>query len=162
MSQVNGISLLRDLILQHDLLKVEDRSAVIRLFDLLVIRVDPALVNEYFSQQVEAEALACYLQNRYAKLVDTLDELLTKQRADSYVVQGDRNDQGLKWTKETREYWLLGTNAHYNVRVEQLNQARRLQSLIKDVTTIVFKRHDKLEQLSNNYRRETSIDNRTA
>jgi predicted glycosyltransferase len=75
---------------------------------------------------------------------------------------GVRNDEGLKWTKDAKEQWLLSTDARYIVLSEEAQEAERLLYTLRDLANIIFTRDKKLEQLSINYRRETEIDKRTS
>lgn len=118
-------------------------------------------INEYHRMQVEAEAGSVYLRVRYDQVMEKFRTLIDKHKAGRFVELGPRDDEGLKWTKASKEQWLLGTDARYVALLDMLKQAERLHAMLRELSNIVFGRDRKLEQLSINYRREAEADRRT-
>ena len=162
MSTVDGVSLLEGLLLSSKALKQEDNPVISGVCSMLRIEQDHGFINDYFKQQVNLEATAVYLTSKYGALVDRWNRLIDRHKADRCMELGGRNDDGLRWTKEAKEQWLLNTDAKYVVFMDQQQEAERLLCTIRDLATIIFSRDKKLEQLSINYRRESEIDRRSS
>jgi hypothetical protein len=162
MSVPDGVKLLEEFITSSSALKEEDKGVVRSVCDRLRIGDSSAMVNDYFRTQVELEATAVYLTSKYGALMDRWRGLIEKHKAEKYMELGSRNDDGLKWTKEAKEQWLLSTDSRYSVLSDYCLQAERLLYTIRDLSTIVFGRNGKLEQLSINYRREQTADQRSS
>lgn len=160
MSDPDLVSLLENLIVSDQHLKSEDKSVVQKICRLLRIE-HPELINDYHRQQVEAEAGIVYLKARYDSLAEKMREKIEQHKAGQFVVLGDRNDEGLKWTKASKEQWLLGTDAQYVVFLRIYKEKERLAGIMRELANVVFGRDRKLEQLSINLRREAEADRRT-
>lgn len=154
----SGFTLLENLIVSHPHLKQEDHAVISKVCRLLEIQEEHVLINEYHRRQVELEATAVYLTGKYTALVKRFESVFNKHRAGKSVELGERNDEGLKWTRIAKENWLLGTDARYIALVDTLAEAQRLLMMLKGLSDVIFARDNKLEQLSINYRRETEAD----
>ena len=158
MAEIDGLVLLRDLLLSCKAIKDEDRSIVSNLCETLRIDQDYGFLNDYFRMQVQIEATQIYLLGKYNLLLDRWESLIDKHKAEKAFELGDRNQEGYKWTKESKEQWLLNSDARYILLREQAQEVKRFLGILKDLYTIVFTRANKLEQLSINYRREMRAD----
>jgi len=158
---MQGILLLQRFISNHPYLKVEDSSVVQRICEGLTITDNTGYINEHFRQQVEMEASVVYLANKYVVLVSKLQEILINHKAGKFIELGDKTDEGYKWTLKGKEVWLRGTDLEFLMHCENLIKAEQLLDVLKDLRSIVFNRDRKLEQVSNNYRKEVEIDKRT-
>lgn len=156
----DGITLLEQLILANESLKVEDHSVITNVCTGIRISSEAGDINEYFRRQVELEASVVYLSSKYGALLDRWRRLLDKHKAIQSVELGARNTEGLKWSKGSKEEWFLSMDPKYVVLKDQMHTVEKLFFTIRDLYTIVFDRNKKLEQLSINYRRETEIDKR--
>jgi len=159
---MDGIALLARQLVSNDNLKVDDREVVLNICELLRLKEESGLINTYLCQQVEAEAASTYLVCRYELQVTRYRHVIDEYRAGKYVELGDRNDEGLKWSKQGREQWLLAMDLEYPTKLEQLQNMESLLSALKGLQSIVFGRDRKLEQLSVNYRRELRSDKPSA
>ena len=157
---MDGISLLETAICDHPFLKVEDRNVVVSICNKIRISDDPGSINVYFREQVDAESAITYLLNRYISLIEKLNQLMNKHRAEVFLGLGDKTEEGYKWTKQSKEERLIATDSKYLSQLDQMNKAENLINLLKGLNTIVFNRDRKLEQLSINYRREFEADKR--
>lgn len=154
------IQLLEQQIISHPHLKEEDKAVVTQLCEF--IRIDTeADINEYFKLQVEAEAGVVYLKGKYSRLLNKFASIVEKHRSGKSVELGSRDPEGYKWNKASKHEWLTGTDARYAALVSTHKDVEVLSSIIKDLAQIVFNRDRKLEQLSNNYRREMQVDSNT-
>ncbi len=156
--EVDGISLLENHIRSHPYLKVEDQAVVSKVCLQIRLSEDPGLINSYLREQVEVEASVIYLVGRYSGLVSKLEKRLKESRAGFVFEMGDRSDSGFKINKADKEDTLLATNAKYALQVEILSDMGDLLNVLRGLSTIVFKRDFKLEQLSVNYRIEMRVD----
>ncbi len=155
-----GLDLLDKFIREHPFLKVEDHPVVEKLCRELRIQNQEGLINDYICGQTDHEATASYLLGRYTAFVNRLSAITAEYRAEHSTELGSRDEEGLKWTKLSKEEWLLAMNPGYIGKVETLRKAENLLTLVRDLHKITFNRDDKLGQLSNNYRRELKGDNR--
>jgi len=158
---MDGISLLEKEIRAHPYLKIEDHQVVHNTCNALRISEDPGLINEYFRGQIEAEASMIYLVGRYSSLVTRLKDKLNERRAGKAFELGSRDDEGLKWSKQDKEQWILATDPKYATQLDMLHDMEALLKLMYGLRDVVFGRDRKLEQLSINYRREMEADKRT-
>ncbi len=155
------IDLLQGIICKHKFLKVEDRNVVTNICQCLRITDNTGLINQYLMQQIDMEAGVVYLTNKYGILVSKLQDKLYDYKADKFVVLGDKTDEGYKWTKQGKEDWLRSTDSEFLAKRGTLVSVEQLLGVLKDLSTIVFRRTLKLEQLAINYRRETEADKKT-
>jgi hypothetical protein len=142
-------------------LKEEDRKVVKYVCENLRIMDDPGMINEYFRLQVENEATMVYLLARYGEMMDRMRDVLAKHKAEITLDLGSKDEEGYKRTKNSREAFLLATDARYISLLDLTQIAERLFFTLKNLSDIVTKRDDKLEQLSINYRREQEADSRS-
>lgn len=159
---MDEIELLKNLVLSKKHLKEEDKPLIVQLCEKLRILADVRDINEYFRQQVEVEAGMVYLVGRYTMIVDKFKDVVESHKAGKSVELGERNDEGLKWTKAGKEQWLLGTDARYVALLGTLKEAERLLDLLRELSKVAFRRQDKLEQITINTRREIEADKRTS
>lgn len=160
MADIDLIGLLEQRIVTHPNLKDEDKRVVSRLCELIRI-TEEGDINVYHRTQVEAEAGAVYLKSKYDQVMTKFSNLIERHKAGKFVELGSRDDEGLKWTKEGKREFLLGTDARYVALLDTFKEAERLHTLIRELSNIIFSRDRKLEQLSINYRREAEADRRT-
>ena len=149
-----GLELLDHLIREHPSLKVEDHSIVNTLCTNLALQEDHGLINKYICNQPDNEAMALYLLGKYESWFNVLKASVLEHRAGSALSLGSKDQEGFKWTKQSKEEWLLATDATYIGKVDRLRIAENLYSLIKGLYGITLNRDEKLQHLSNNYRRE--------
>lgn len=152
------IQYLADLLVQHPNLKAEDEAVVSRICEILRLEDNEGMINIYISSQVEAEAGAIYLVGRYRDIWLKLATRLNEERAEKRLDLGDRDEDGRRWTKQSREDWLLANDAKYVIQLENVTRAEQLVKLLEGLSNIVFGRQDKLRDLAANYRRELRTD----
>ncbi|MCG8434624.1 MAG: hypothetical protein MJA83_11385 [Gammaproteobacteria bacterium] len=150
----NGFLLLDQLIRQHNSLKIDDHKVVQDLCEKLALQEEHGFINSYICEQPSLEAQALYLLGRYEALYNRLKAIVAEYRADKTLTLGSKDDEGFKWTKQSKEEWLLATDTKYLEKVERLRNVENLYTLIKGLYQITISRDDKLQHLSNNYRRE--------
>lgn len=151
---MNGLLLLDQLIRQQSSLKVEDHDVVKSLCTDLALQEETGYINSYICKQPDLEATALYLYGKYSTLYEKLKASVAEHRADHALKLGSKDDEGLKWTKQSKEEWLLATDVKYVERLERLRKVESLYMLIKGLYNITLNRDEKLQHLSNNYRRE--------
>ncbi len=155
---MDGISLLADHILAHAYLKEIDRAVIRNLCSSLALREELGAVNQSIIQQVELEAAVAYLVSKYSGLCDAVQRGIDDLRTGRLVELGSRDDAGLRWTANSKEQWLRENSPPYVIQSQVLRECEALVSALKSLHAIVFGRDRKLEQLSNNYRREILTD----
>jgi len=153
-----GVQLLKELILAHKNLKEVDKPVVAKLCDKLSITQDHGYINEYFREQVDAEATGLYLKSKYSEILAKLQGLVDQHKAGKSVELGARDDEGLKWTKPSLENYMRGTDARYVALMELVRESERLLSMLRGLDDIINNRDYKLKELSVNYRREMKSD----
>lgn len=152
------IKLLEQTLVKHSRLKIEDRKVVKEILDHIRISEKEELINEHIRTQVQAEAGIVYLSYRYQNILRRLDRNNEEYRAGVSYTIGSVDDEGHKWTKQGKEETLIATDAKYLGRLERIDEMQSLCNLLRGLSTIVFNRDRKLEQLSVNYRVEAKAD----
>ena len=152
------IPLLGNYLVKHTYLKVEDRQVIADICNNLVISDQTEMVNDYFRNQVQIEAGVAYLMIRYSSVLRRLQFKLNEHKAEAIIELGNKTEDGYKWTKQAKEERLMAVDATYVSQLELVSEYEGLVNALKYLHTIVFERHKKLEQLSNNYRQEIKSD----
>jgi len=130
---------------------------VATIFSKLPIR-ESGFVDDMIREQVELEAGASYLLGKYKDEKKKLEDEFSEYYAGKSVSLGARNEEDLKWSKRGKEEFLLASDIGYVQQRQELRLHESLLSLLYELRDIVHRRHDKLEQISNNYRREMKDD----
>ena len=160
---MDGITLLENEIKLHPHLKIEDHQVVSKVCNYIRISSTEELgiINEALRDQVEIEAACVYLTSKYGRLLNKLEQRLDEHKAGKSVELGSKDDEGLKWTKQAKEQWLLAMDAQYATQTEVISKCHTLITMLRGLSTIVFNRDRKLEQLSVNYRKDLEFDRRS-
>ena len=150
---------LRDLIRLSPYLHEKDHVAVNFIASKYQIDEGQNFINEYLITQSEIEAAAVYLTGKYTNTLNVVKGALEDAEADVLIGIGDTSVGGYKLTRQDKSVAILCdiSCAKFKAKILKLEA---LVLLLERLSIIVFRRYNKLEQLSVNYRRETEADKR--